>query len=83
MMNIDANLGDVRVVVREATGSPVIKMEWEDVYEELEKMTGVHKEESGGTTVYSGYHPKHGNIHVVVPMAGEGFLLLPFAFQRF
>lgn len=31
-----------------------------------------------GTTIYSGTHPEHGNIHIIVPPFGSGILLFPF-----
>ncbi|MBD9511661.1 hypothetical protein IB265_33435 [Ensifer sp. ENS10] len=31
-----------------------------------------------GCTIYSGKHPIHGNIHVVVPAIGDAKALLPF-----
>lgn len=35
-------------------------------------------EEMNGCTVYSGKHPVHGNIHVVIPAMGDAKALLPF-----
>lgn len=31
-----------------------------------------------GCTIYSGNHPKYGNIHIVVPALGNALALLPF-----
>lgn len=31
-----------------------------------------------GCTIYSGKHPEHGNIHVVIPAIGDAKALLPF-----
>ncbi|OWZ90473.1 hypothetical protein B9J07_28215 [Sinorhizobium sp. LM21] len=31
-----------------------------------------------GCTIYSGKHPTHGNIHVVIPAIGDAKALLPF-----
>lgn len=36
-----------------------------------------------GLMIYSGYHPEHGAIHIVVTMAGMSHLLLPFAVRDF
>ena len=35
-------------------------------------------EEMNGCTIYSGKHPVHGNIHVVIPAMGDAKALLPF-----
>ena len=35
-------------------------------------------EEINGCTIYSGKHPTHGNIHVVIPAMGDAKALLPF-----
>jgi hypothetical protein len=35
-----------------------------------------------GLMIYSGNHPEHGAIHIVVPMAGMSHLLLPFAVRH-
>ena len=35
-------------------------------------------EELNGCTIYSGKHPAHGNIHVVIPAMGDATALLPF-----
>ena len=32
-----------------------------------------------GCTIYSGKHPVHGNIHVVIPAMGDAKALLPFS----
>lgn len=33
--------------------------------------------------LYSGIHPVHGPVHIVVPAFGQSFLLLPFENRRF
>lgn len=39
--------------------------------------------EAEGSMVYSGEHPEYGPIHIVVPLAGDGLVLLPFAVRSF
>lgn len=65
---------------------PMIKnlsLSYEAAYEAVEQMTVKVREDLEGVTVYSGAHPEHGNIHVVIPAMGEGLLLLPFAIHEF
>lgn len=35
-------------------------------------------DDMNGCTIYSGKHPAHGNIHVVIPAMGDAKALLPF-----
>jgi len=60
-----------------------ISVSYEAAYEAVSEMTVKIREDLNGVTVYSGYHPEHGNIHVVIPAMGDGLLLLPFAFHDF
>lgn len=59
------------------------EISFEDAFLEIEKMTEVEKNDTGPIAVYSGVHPEHGAIHIVVPSAGSGLLLYPFAIQDF
>jgi hypothetical protein len=36
-----------------------------------------------GVTVFTGTHPEHGNIHIIIPAVGQGLLLFPFVIQDF
>ncbi|QIG75652.1 hypothetical protein EVC20_081 [Rhizobium phage RHph_Y2_17_1] len=36
-----------------------------------------------GVTVFTGTHPEHGNIHIIIPAVGQGLLLFPFVVQEF
>lgn len=42
------------------------------------QLEGLEVEEMNGCTIYSGKHPEHGNIHVVIPAMGDAKGLLPF-----
>lgn len=56
---------------------------FEDAMEEIVSLKDAERKESGGVEVYSGVHPKHGPIHIVVPAAGNSFRLMPFAIRQF
>lgn len=43
------------------------------------KLEGCVRTEREGATVFTGVHPEHGNIHIVIPPVGNGLLLFPFA----
>jgi hypothetical protein len=61
----------------------IIDMGWEEIHEEIAKLEHAVCTERPGVVVHTGVHPTHGAIHIVVPMAGDGILLLPFVFQAF
>ncbi len=42
------------------------------------ELEGREVEEMNGCTIYSGKHPVHGNIHVIIPAIGDAKALLPF-----
>lgn len=50
----------------------------EDAYLMGTALEDVQVDELNGVTIYSGKHPEHGNIHVVVPAIGDAKVLLPF-----
>lgn len=55
----------------------------EEAYEMAATLSGVERRESGGVEIISGFHEEHGAIHIVIPPASNGMLLLPFAIQDF
>lgn len=59
------------------------EISFEDAMEEVQQLKDVERKCSGGTEVYSGVHPVHGPIHLVIPMGGSGYRLLPFAIRQF
>ncbi|MER9176279.1 hypothetical protein NKI86_31650 [Mesorhizobium sp. M0320] len=59
------------------------EISYEQAYEEIAKMADVEVAEADGVTVHLGTHPDHGRIHVIIPPAGNGMLLFPFAIQEF
>ena len=60
-----------------------ISVSFEAAYEHVALLENKQVTEKPGVTVYSGDHPEFGAIFIVVPMVGDGLLLLPFAFQQF
>ncbi|RWB95670.1 hypothetical protein [Mesorhizobium sp.] len=59
------------------------EISYEQAYEEVAKMPDAEVSETDGVTVYLGTHPDHGRIHIIIPSAGVGMLLFPFAIQEF
>ena len=50
----------------------------EDAYQLAMELEGRQEDSVNGCTIYSGKHPVHGNIHVVIPAMGDAKALLPF-----
>lgn len=63
------------------SSSRVVAFDWEEVYGEIDKLEGKEIIEVAGSTLYSGFHPALGAVHIVVPAAGPGLILLPFTRQ--
>ena len=59
------------------------EIDFETALSEAERLENCIKRESAATTVYSGRHPDHGDIHIIVPPIGNGYLLFPFAIRDF
>lgn len=55
----------------------------EEAYEEIELLQDKQKVESGGVEVYSGFHPVHGAVHIILPPVSTGLLLKPFVIRDF
>lgn len=56
-----------------------LSMSNEDAYVLAAELEEKQEEVVNGVTIYSGRHPQHGNIHIVVPAIGdEAKALLPF-----
>ncbi|WP_276122595.1 hypothetical protein [Pararhizobium qamdonense] len=47
------------------------------------KLENSVRTDRAGATIFSGKHPEHGNIHIIIPSFGEGLLLFPFVVQDF
>jgi hypothetical protein len=60
-----------------------IALDYESAALAVSELEGLQTQELDGTTIYSGKHPKHGCIHIVMPAAGSGMMLLPFVFRDF
>lgn len=60
-----------------------IALDYESAVFAIAELEGKQIRELDGTTVYSGRHPTHGNIHIVMPAIGDGLMLLPFVFRDF
>jgi hypothetical protein len=61
-----------------------LSMDFETATVAVNEMTDVQEVVNGGVTVYSGFHPEHGAIHIVIPALSQGMcgmMLLPFAFH--
>jgi hypothetical protein len=59
-----------------------LSMSNEEAYELSFELEDKQVEELNGCTIYSGKHPEHGNIHVVIPAIGDrAKALLPFALK--
>lgn len=55
-----------------------LSMNNEQAYLVAQELVDREEEFMNGCTIYSGKHPVHGNIHVVIPAMGEAKALLPF-----
>lgn len=75
--------GNTRKMTKTSPFIRNLSMDFEAAHEAVDEMENVTVEELQGVTVYSGKHPKHGNIHIVIPALGDSLLLLPFAFHDF
>lgn len=61
----------------------ISELSYERALEEVRRLSSMQRHDSGGVEVYSGNHPQFGNVHIVLPPAGCGLLLLPFVIQQF
>jgi len=61
----------------------LMKISSEEAYTEAQNLEDSSIEQLDGVTVYTGRHPIHGSIHIVIPAAGEGLLLLPIVIRAF
>ncbi|QIG69112.1 hypothetical protein EVB78_079 [Rhizobium phage RHph_N1_15] len=50
---------------------------------EGEKLVDGVRTDKEGVTIFTGTHPEHGNIHILIPTVGQGLLLFPFVVQDF
>lgn len=50
----------------------------DDAYEVISEMEVKQRIELDGVDIYFGKHPVHGEIRIILPMSGDGFLLYPF-----
>lgn len=46
------------------------------------KLENSVRTEKDGTTIFTGTHAVHGNIHIIIPAFGSGLLLFPFVIQE-
>lgn len=60
-----------------------LALDYESAVIAISELQGKQQKDLEGTTIYSGFHPTYGNIHIVMPMMGDGVLLLPFVFRDF
>lgn len=56
-------------------------MELEDAYEFAGKLFGQERRELSGLTIFTGVHPDHGPVSVIVPAFGEGIIFYQFVAQ--
>lgn len=58
-----------------------LTLPFEQVHEEIAKLTQTTKVASGGAELFAGKHPDHGPIIIVLPPVGDGMIILPVASQ--
>jgi hypothetical protein len=61
----------------------VKELDFEDAYEQANRLVNKARKEIGSMTIFSGDHPEYGNVHIIIPVIGAAILLLPFATQVF
>ena len=61
----------------------IVELNHEQAYEEADRLEQRTRKDTDGCTVFTGVHPEHGSIHIVIPAIGNGMLLLPFVVQAF
>jgi hypothetical protein len=59
------------------------ELDFETAIIEADKLENANRQEAGGCTVYTGRHPEHGDIHIIIPPLGGGLLLFPFVSRIF
>lgn len=59
-----------------------IVLSYESASETVAELAEKEVNDLEGVTLYSGIHPKHGAVHIVMPAIGNGMILLPFALQK-
>lgn len=59
-----------------------LELTFENCYEEVEQMTNTTVAETGGVKVVTGDHPQYGRIHIVIPIIGNGMILLPHEWRE-
>ncbi len=52
-------------------------------WSERERLVNCKRTDWAGVTIFTGTHPEHGNIHIVIPSFGEALLLFPFESRDF
>jgi len=59
------------------------EIDFETALLEAEKLENSNRQEIAGSTIYTGTHPEHGNIHIIIPPLGGGILVFPFVSRVF
>lgn len=77
VQSVDAEIKNDLDMIRD------IALDFESAAIAVSELKGKQQRDLDGTTVYSGWHPRYGNIQIVMPPAGNGLLLLPFVFRDF
>ena len=54
-----------------------IMLSQEDAEMAVDQLVNAQKSDGGNLTIYSGQHPDHGNVYIVIPPFGSSYLLLP------
>lgn len=58
-----------------------IVLSYESASEAVAELAEKKVSDLEGVALYSGIHPKHGAVHIIIPAIGNGMILLPFALQ--
>lgn len=59
------------------------EMTHEEAMIETTKLVRCEITEYNGVTIYTGDHPEHGSVHIILPMSGSNLLIFPFALHQF
>jgi len=65
----------------ETLDNRVRNISYENAMDLIEGLSDRQRHDHGGVEIYSGKHPQHGEIYIVLPPVGGGILLLPFVIQ--
>ena len=56
---------------------PVKSMSIEALFDEVAKLTNTSRLDGTPLILFQGEHPEHGQVSIIIPPLGNGFLMLP------